>query len=191
VQHARPGPRLSFFHIPKLQWTLKPPYLNKKLQAMMAIIIYGLAPRRVSFHSLRICGAAAMAAAGMSEYEIKQMGGWKPDVFLDYVRNTTQLFERARRAQAKRAFTIQSIRHLNPGCANQGRTKQCRAAQNIQDSTSGIQFTARRSKNNISPQTRPNSLEQPGAAQRLDYAPISSAGEDLGQKPRDLKPQSR
>ena len=119
VQHARPGPRLPFFHIPKLQWTLKLPYLIKRLQAM-AIIIYGLAPHRISFHSLRICGAAAMAAA---EYEIKQMGGWKSDVVLDYARNTAQLFERARRAQAKRAFTIQSTRRLNPGCANQGRTK--------------------------------------------------------------------
>ena len=34
VQHARPGPRMQFFHIPELQWTLKPPYLNKRLQAM-------------------------------------------------------------------------------------------------------------------------------------------------------------
>ena len=42
-----------------------------------------------------------MAAAGMSEYEIKQMGGWKSDVFLDYARNTTQLFEWERRALAE------------------------------------------------------------------------------------------
>ena len=49
-----------------------------------------------------------MAAARMSKYEIKQMGGWVSDVlFLDYARNTTQLFERARRALAKRTFTIQ------------------------------------------------------------------------------------
>ena len=63
-----------------------------------------------------------MAAAGMSEYEIKQMGGWKSDVFLDYARNTTQLFERARCELAKGAFTIQSTRRLNPGCANLKRT---------------------------------------------------------------------
>ena len=56
--------------------------------------MYGLDPRRISSHSLRIGGATAMAAAGMSEYKIKQMGGWKSDVFLDYARNTTQLFER-------------------------------------------------------------------------------------------------
>ena len=35
-----------------------------------------------------------MAAAGMSEYEIKQIDGWKSDVFLDYARNITQLFKR-------------------------------------------------------------------------------------------------
>ncbi len=54
--------------------------------------MYGLNLSRVSSHSLRIGGATAMAAAGMGEYEIKQMGGWKSDVFLDYARNTTQLF---------------------------------------------------------------------------------------------------
>jgi hypothetical protein len=64
---------LSFFHIPKLQWTLKPPYINKRLQAMA--ILYGLDPSRVSSHSLRIGGVTATAAAGMSEYETKQMGG--------------------------------------------------------------------------------------------------------------------
>ena len=63
--------------------------------------MYGLDPRRVSSHSLRIGGATAMAATEMSEFEIKLMGGWKSDVFLDYARNTTQLFERARRTFAK------------------------------------------------------------------------------------------
>ena len=122
VQHARPGPCLPFFHIPKLQWMLKPPYLNKRLQAMA--VMYGLDPTRVSSHSLRIGGATAMAAAGMSEFEIKQMGGWKSDVFLDYARNTTQLFERARRALAKQAFTVQSTRRLNPGSTNHGKARQ-------------------------------------------------------------------
>ena len=86
--------------------------------------MYGLDPSRVSSHSLRIGGATAMAAAGMSEYAIKQMGGWKSDVFLDYARNTTQLFERARSALATKSFTIKSTRRLNPGCASQGRAKQ-------------------------------------------------------------------
>ena len=83
--------------------------------------MYGLDPRRISSHSLRIGGAKAMAAAGMSEYEIKQMGGWKSDDFLDYARNTTQSSSSEHactRALAKRTFTIQSTRYLNPGCTN-------------------------------------------------------------------------
>ena len=87
-------------------------------------IMYGLDPSRVSSHSLRIGGATAMAAAGMSEYEIKQMGRWKSDVFLDYARYTTQLLERAHCALAKKSFTVQSTSRLNPGCASQRRTKQ-------------------------------------------------------------------
>ena len=65
VQHARPGSRLPFFHIPKLQWTLKPPYFNKRLQAKARM--YDLDPRRISSHSLRIGGATAMAAACRNE----------------------------------------------------------------------------------------------------------------------------
>ena len=67
VQHARPGPNCPFFHIPKLRWTFKPPYLNKKLREMAEM--YGLDPHRVSSYSLRISGATAMAAAEMKEYE--------------------------------------------------------------------------------------------------------------------------
>ena len=58
--------------------------------------LYGLDPHRISSHSLRIGGATSMAAAGMSEYEIKLMGGWKSDVFLEY-------------KLAKRTFTIQLL----------------------------------------------------------------------------------
>jgi hypothetical protein len=90
----------------------------------MMAVMYGLDPSRVSSHSLRIGGATAIAAAGMSEYEIKQMGEWKSDVFLDYARNTTQLFEQARCALAKKSYTVQSTRHLNSGRASQRRTKQ-------------------------------------------------------------------
>ncbi len=121
VQHARPGARRAFFYVPHIHWALRPPYLNKRLKAMA--IMYGLDPKRVSSHSLRIGGATAMAAAGMSEYEIKQMGGWKSDVFLDYARHTTQMYERARKALAQRTFTIQSTRRLNPGCANKGKRR--------------------------------------------------------------------
>lgn len=113
-QHTHPAAGCPFFHIPAINWTLKPPYLNKRLRDMA--IMYGLDPTRVSSHSLRIGGATAMAAAGMHEYEIKQMGGWKSDVFLEYARNTTQMFARSRTALARRnEYTVQSTRRLHPG----------------------------------------------------------------------------
>jgi hypothetical protein len=48
-------------------------HLNKKLREMAEM--YGLDSRCISPHSLRSFGATAMAAAGMSEYDIKKMGG--------------------------------------------------------------------------------------------------------------------
>jgi hypothetical protein len=114
AKQAKPEGRNSFFYIPAIKWTLKPAYLNKRLRTMARM--YGLDEKRVSSHSLRIGGATALAAAGMHEYEIKQMGGWKSDVFLDYARNTTQMFARARTALArKNAVTIQTTKRLHPG----------------------------------------------------------------------------
>lgn len=114
AETAKPSPDKPFFHVPTLQWTLKPRYLNKKLKEMA--YEYGLDPTRVSSHSLRIAGATAMAAAGMHEYEIKQMGGWKSDVFLDYARSSTEAFARARVTLARPLTTIQSTKLLHPGC---------------------------------------------------------------------------
>ena len=115
AQTARPTVGRSFFFVKEINWTLKPTYLNQRMRAMARM--YGLDERRVSSHSLRIGGATALAAAGMNEYEIKQMGGWKSDVFLDYARNTTQMFARARTALARKdGMTIQATRRLNPGC---------------------------------------------------------------------------
>eukprot|EP01035_Chromulina_nebulosa_P001156 gene1156-1561_t len=114
AQQAKPAEGRSLFYIPALKWTLRPTYLNQRLRAMARM--YGLDETRVSSHSLRIGGATALAAAGMHEYEIKQMGGWKSDVFLEYARNTTQMFARARTALAhKGAATIQTTKRLHPG----------------------------------------------------------------------------
>eukprot|EP01036_Dinobryon_divergens_P061542 gene61542-biopygen7838 len=88
AQQAKPEEGKSLFFIPAINWTLRPAYLNQRLRAMARM--YGLDETRVSSHSLRIGGATALAAAGLHEYEIKQMGGWKSDVFLEYARNTTQ-----------------------------------------------------------------------------------------------------
>ena len=114
-QLARPAARRSFFYIPEIHWTLKPAYLNQRLKAMARM--YGLEENRVSSHSLRIGGATALAAAGLHEYEIKQMGGWKSDVFLEYARNTTEMFARARTALArKNSAALQNTKRLHPGC---------------------------------------------------------------------------
>ena len=123
AKQAKPEDGNSFFYIPALKWTLQPVYLNQRLRAMARM--YGLDEKRVSSHSLRIGGATALAAAGMHEYEIKQMGGWKSDVFLDYARNTTQMFARARTALTrKNEVTIQTTKRLHPGWYPQRHTSR-------------------------------------------------------------------
>ena len=64
---SRPVRGRSFFFIPAINWTLKPRYFNLCLKQLAVAI--GLDPRRISSHSLRIGGAAALAAAGMPDYE--------------------------------------------------------------------------------------------------------------------------
>lgn len=103
----------SFFLIPTLQWTLKPPYFNVCLQKLA--VAYGLDPRRVSSHSLRIGGASALAAAGVPDYVIQDMGRWKSLAFLTYVRKSTEMFEVARSALARGdLLTAEKTRLLNP-----------------------------------------------------------------------------
>ena len=128
-QIAHPTAGRSFFYIQEVNWTLKPAYLNQRLKHMAGM--YGLDASRVSSHSLRIGGATALAAAGLHEYEIKQMGGWKSDVFLDYARNTTEMFARARTALARRDTTsIQTTKRLHPGCQPGRRVTQQTRARN-------------------------------------------------------------
>ena len=112
VQHARPGPKCPFFHIPKLGWTLKPVLKLKN-----------------NCGNWRKCSVSTRAAyrhtrsglAGPQLWPLPERANTtlnkKSDVFLDYARNTTQLFEVARRALTKRTFTIQSTMRLNPGFA--------------------------------------------------------------------------
>jgi hypothetical protein len=57
-------------------------------------IYFSLDPRRVSFHSLWVVGASALAAAGVPDYIILDMGRWRRSLaFLKYVRRTTKMFE--------------------------------------------------------------------------------------------------
>jgi hypothetical protein len=58
----------SVFFIPAINWTLKPRYFNVYLKQLA--VAMGLDPRRISSHS-------ALAAAGMPNYVIMNMGRWR------------------------------------------------------------------------------------------------------------------
>lgn len=110
---SRPVRGRSFFFIPAIQWTLKPPYFNTCLKQLA--IAYRLDPERVSSHSLRIGGASALAAAGLPDYVIMDMGRWRSLAFLTYIRKSTEMFEAARNALARGdLLSADKTRLLNP-----------------------------------------------------------------------------
>jgi hypothetical protein len=78
-------------------------------------LLYNLDPTRISSHSLRIGGASALAAAGVPDYLIMDMGRWRSLTFLTYVRRSTQMFDKARNALARRdLLTADQIKLMNP-----------------------------------------------------------------------------
>jgi len=106
---ARPRAKAPFFAVPALQWTLKAPYMANHLKKMATY--FGLDPRRVSSHSLRIGGASTLAAAGLTDNEIMRVGAWRSTAFLTYLRQNVQLFEKARSALASsNALTMKDVR---------------------------------------------------------------------------------
>ena len=110
---SRPVRGRSFFFIPAINWTLKPRYFNLCLKQLA--VAMGLDPRRISSHSLRIGGAAALAAAGMPDYVIMNMGLWRSLAFLAYIRKSTEMFENARNALARGdLLNTTAIRLMNP-----------------------------------------------------------------------------
>lgn len=60
-----------------------------------AAVMAGLNPARFSTHSLRYGGASALAAAGTSYYSIQQYGRWKSSIFLQYLKLSEEVFNRA------------------------------------------------------------------------------------------------
>ena len=80
-------------------------------------VYFHLDPARFSTHSLRIGGASALAAAGVPDYVILDMGRWKSLAFLAYVRRSTRMFEIARHALSRNdLLTLDTIRLMHPGC---------------------------------------------------------------------------
>lgn len=111
AKHAEPAQGKSLFHIPKLGWTLKPPYFAQELRKLAKQ--NGLDPTRVSSHSLRIGGASTLAAAGLNDHEIQGVGDWKSNAYLTYVRKNINLFEKTRRAlAASTALDVTAIRRM-------------------------------------------------------------------------------
>ena len=82
-------------------------------------VYFKLDPTRISSHSLRIGGASALAAAGVPDYIILDMGRWKSLAFLAYVRRTTQMFEVASYALLSRndLITLDTTRLMHPRCS--------------------------------------------------------------------------
>ena len=109
---AKPMPGRSFFYIPELNWTLKPPYFATRLKQMG--VHFGLDPSRISSHSLRIGGATTLAAAGLTDGDIRGMGDWKSNAFMQYVRKNVELFTRAQAAMTDaKALTVQDVRRAS------------------------------------------------------------------------------
>ena len=82
-------------------------------------IYFGLDLTRISSHSVRIGGASALAAAGVPDYIILDMGRWKSLAFLTHVQRTTQMFEVARYALSRNdLITLDTIRLImHPRCS--------------------------------------------------------------------------
>ena len=123
---AKPVQGRSFFFIPAIKWTLKPRYFNLCLRQLA--IINKMDPARVSSHSLRIGGASALAAAGMPDYVIMDMGRWRSLAFLAYIRKSVEMFEAARNALARGdLLNAHKTRMLRPGGLSPGTKPSLRA----------------------------------------------------------------
>ena len=70
TSRARPSPGRSFFHIPELNWTLKPPYFATRLKQLG--VHFELDPSRIS--SIPLPPHWGRNAAGFTDGDIRGMG---------------------------------------------------------------------------------------------------------------------
>jgi len=88
---------------------MTPTFYNAFLKDLA--IFHGFDPSRVSSHSLRVGGASALAAAGLPEYLIKEMGSWRSNAYLIYLRTCLQSFSDAQDVLCSaKKFSAQLIR---------------------------------------------------------------------------------
>lgn len=109
VSTVQPVQGKAFFFLPAENWLMSPAYYNDFLKGFARF--HGFDPSRVSSHSLRVGGASALAAAGLPEYLIKEMGSWRSNAFLTYLRTCLQTFSDAQDAMCNaNKFSVEKIR---------------------------------------------------------------------------------
>jgi len=86
---SSPTPQVFLFHDPRDSTKpIKTSHISALLQKEMSRINANL---RVTSHSLRVGGASFAAARGYSSEEIKVLGGWESNTFMQYIRDIPRL----------------------------------------------------------------------------------------------------
>ena len=112
VVRVRPASGHLFFFVAAEDWVLCPNYFNEQLKLLANF--YKFDSKRVSSHSLRVGGASALMAAGVPEYLIKEMGGWRSLAFLLYLRATVQSFSDAQDVLTNAdLFSVEKVRAMH------------------------------------------------------------------------------